>query len=184
MVSTLYKGIIVQVLSSFQYKVWLVSKGNVPLGKWEYLGGNVGSNLLGENVRKSIWTCRIMTPLASGAWWTYIPSEDASIPGNPPTASSSDILDFTTCPDAKSINTSVAGSLISPSSTPHLTLNVVHPVLGQAGGIPIPTTANVPPGTFPRLKENQHVLVAFVNASTPIIIGTLPTDLELQATLG
>lgn len=78
----------------------------------------------------------------------------------------------------------MSGCLDSAASHGAQRLAVVKPTLGQAGGIPIVSTANVPPGHYPKLSPNQHVLVAFVENSIPIIMGTLHTDKENEATLG
>ena len=182
--SEIYKGIVVEVESAQVVKVWIPAKHATPLGQWEYLGHNVGGNIRDEEVKKTAIRCRIMSPLANGAWWTYIPDEGASIPGNPINADASDVMDYALFPEAKPLRQTITGSLQSKSNLPAQNLSPVHPVLGQAGGIPIPSTSHIPPGSFPKVTPNQHVLVAFVKCSMPIIIGTLPTDLEIQATLG
>lgn len=182
--SEIYKGIIVDIESSSIVKVYIPSLSPVQLGRFEYPGSNVGSNFDMTMARSVAKRCRLMTPLSSGAWWTYVEEEDAVVPGVVDKIKDTDIMDFTMIPNATSLKHSVHGSLQSPSNTPAMTLSAVCPSLGQAGGIPIPSTSNVPPGYFPKPKVCQQVLVAFVNNSLPIVIGTLPTDYEFEATIG
>ena len=189
MESSLYKGIVVEVESNAVAKVWIPNlHGTSTGGFFEYLGSNIGSFLKGLFLQKSKNTavrCRIMTPLTSGAWFSYSPFLDASVQGNPKKINLSQILDYTKAHDAVVGKTTVTGNIQSKSNTPVFTLSAVSPILGEAGGIPIPSASNVPPGYFPQIKENQHVLVGFVNGSSmPIILGTLPTDKEWEATLG
>lgn len=179
----LYKGIIDEIESSSVVKVWIPSLSPPQAGKHEYKGKNVGGNYTLKNGR-TIIRCRILTPLASGAWWTYIAAHDVSVPGTPTSIDSSDLVDFTQFPNAKPLRTSVSGCQDSASSHGGRRLAVVKPSLGQAGGIPIISTANVPPGYYPKLCPNQHVLVGFVENSIPIVMGTLHTDKENEATLG
>lgn len=185
MISSLYKGIIVAVETPAIARVWIPSKQAAPLGQFEYLGDNMGGNLDMDLIRKTAIRCRIMTPLSSGAWWSLLP-DNLSVPGNP---TKLEVPEGTTIPDF-SINsnarpvTFTLPSYQSPSSRPAANRSVVSPLLGQGGGFQPPASGGIPPGDFPQVKPNQHVLVAFVNSSLPIILGTLPTDLEFEATIG
>jgi hypothetical protein len=185
MISSLYKGIIVAVETPAIAKVWIPSKQAAPIGQFEYLGDNMGGNLDMDLIRKTAIRCRIMTPLSSGAWWSLLP-DNLSVPGNP---TKLEIPENTSIPyfninlKAQAL-THTLPSYNPISSNPSLTLTPVSPILGQTGGIQPPSSGGIPPGDFPQVKPNQHVLVAFVNSSLPIILGTLPTDLEFEATIG
>ena len=186
MISSLYKGIIVDIESPAIAKVWIPAKQATPVGQFEYLGDNVGGNLDIELIRKTAIRCRIMTPLTAGAWWSYLPHMNASVPGNPSKIEINEtnpIPDFNTNPNAKPITLTLPGYTPS-SSTPVANYSVVSPILGQTSGFQPPASGGIPPGEFPQVQPNQHVLVAFVNSSLPIILGTLPTDLEFAATIG
>lgn len=174
MESCLYKGIVVEVESPAIVKVWIPSKQATPIGQFEYLGDNVGSNLDIELIKKTAIRCRIMTQLTSGAWWNYDALRNkSSLSGKGP-------IDYRLNPTARP----------EIESKPRITrpnnasLAPVQKRTMQTGGINTAATRGLPPGSFPKITPNQHVLVAFVNSSLPIVIGTLPTDLEIEATIG
>lgn len=184
MTSSLYKGTIVEMISSYEAKVSIIARITPQVGQYEILGKNTGSDQNTQELINTSVRCRIMTPLSSGAWWTYVPEIDSSVPLHDSKINSRDILDFTKFPNARLSKTTLATNIQTKASNPRDNLSVVNPIPNQAGGIPIPATSNIPPGTFPTLKPNQNVLVAFVAASQPIIIGTLPTDKEFLTTIG
>lgn len=170
-------------------KVWIpTANGIVHPGRYEYTGENTGSSLKGiafSDALQSAIKCRIMTPLTSGAWWTALPVHGLSVLGNPDKIDTDNIIDYRRTPTASCSKITPQVNIMSKSNNPSLNLSPVNPILGQTGGIPIPSTTNVPPGVYPRLKVGQNVLVGFISSSTtPIILGTLPTDKEWKAVLG
>lgn len=182
MESFLYKGIIVDVETPAIVKVWIPAKQATPIGQFEYLGDNVGGNLDIELIRKTAIRCRVMTPLASGAWWQF--TGDKSIPGNKRKIQIKEqIPDYNNNPNARP-ETNQHPAYQPSGANPVDTLTPVGPLLGQVGGFPVPPSGAHPPGNFPKLTPNQHVLVAFVNSSLPLVLGTLPTDLEFEAAIG
>lgn len=77
------------------------------------------------------------------------------------------------------------GCLTYKSSYPSGGLSACAPILNTTDGTPIPNTGNVPVGDFPVLKEGQHVLIAYTYWSQfPLIIGSLPSDKEMEAMHG
>ena len=173
MESCLYKGIVVEVESPAIVKVWIPSKQATPIGQFEYLGDNVGSNLDIELIKKTAIRCRIMTQLTSGAWWNYDASRNkSSLNGEEP-------IDY-----RLNLTARTEGSKPRITRPTNASLAQVQKRPMQTGGINTTSTKGLPPGNFPKITPNQHVLVAFVNSSLPIVIGTLPTDLEIEATIG
>ena len=184
MFQTLYKGIVVGMASPYEALVYISARLTPASGQLHALGENAGSTQKTSELIGSSVKCRMMTPLTSGAWWSYVPELDSSVPTSESKINSSDVLDFKKFPHAKTTKTTFSTNIQTKASNPRDSLSAVNPIPNQSGGIPIPAAANVPPGTFPTLKPNQHVLVGFVSCSTPIILGTLPTDKEFLATIG
>lgn len=187
--SNIHKGQIMWVESPSKIWVWIpTASGITPQGSWDYPGGNMGGSLHGSaylDAQGTAIPCKLATPLTSGSWFTYVADKDASVFTNKKTIEDEDVVDFRIFPDWLQRFGNGMGNLQYKSDNPSASLAVCSPTLNQCGGTPIPNTGNVPPGEFPLLNEGQHVLVCFINSSsTPIIIATLPTDREIETTIG
>lgn len=187
--SNIHRGVVLQVIKPSEILVWIPTKnGSLSIGKFDYLGANTGGVMYGKNLSNSLGTavkCKICTPLVSGAWFQYSSVHEASAFTNKSNLEQEDFIDLRLNPNWSQRRNNGMSNLQYKSDTPAVTLSACSPTLNVSGGTPIPNIGNMPPGHFPLLDVGQHVLVAYITSSNiPIIIGTLPTDKEFEATLG
>ena len=187
--SYLHKGMIMSKVSSSIYKVWSPTLASaIPQGQWEQLYGNTGGVLEGSNLLDAVKTsipCRLCTSLAAGSWFRAVPDRGLTVFTNKKNLEEEDYIDFNAYPDWSQRWGNGMGCLTYKSSHPSGGLTPCAPILNTTDGTPIPNTGNVPVGDFPVLKEGQHVLIAYTYGSQfPLIIGSLPSDKEMEAMHG
>lgn len=180
MESPIHKGLIISLDTKPGYaNVWIpTGKCAVPNGFGEYLYENSGGNLFGDAlsmVKGSAYRCKIASPLTGGAWWYANDSKGASI---------FDDYDRNTAYDYRIMynyqthgNNGAPAAYTLPTDNPAATGSVSVNTLSVSGGNPTIQIGTMPKGTFPSLKENQWVLVAFINSSSnPVIFSCLHSD--------
>ena len=128
--------------------------------------------------------CVLSAPLVSGAWFKAVPDVGASVFNNR-YKKGDPIYDYTLATDYIPPFSNPIAPITMSSDTPALTMSPCAPTFNVAGGMHVPATGNIPPGTFVELEKGQHVLVVFPEGSKyGIIIASLPTEEELKAMLG
>lgn len=187
--SFLHKGMIMSKVSSSIYKVWSPTLASaIPQGQWEQLYKNTGGVLDGSNLLDAEITsipCRLSTSLSAGSWFRAVPDRGVTVFTNKKNLEEEDYIDFNAFPDWQQRYGNGMGVLRYAASTPQASLAPCAPVLNQTDGTPIPNTGNVPVGDFPVLEEGQHVLIAYTYGSQfPLIIGSLPSDKEMEVMHG
>lgn len=177
--SIIHKGLIVNTTCEPGYAyVWVpTGKSSVPDGFSEYMYQNTGGTLYGKSLSDAIDTaykCKIASPLTAGAWFRVLTGKGAS---------AFDDFSDTAVPLSLMANYQGSGNNGVPES---YTLKTDNPAssgavsvstLSVAGGNTTNHIGNIPKGTFPVLKPNQWVLIAFINSSSnPVIFASLHSD--------
>lgn len=181
MTSPIHKGLIVNTECKAGYAyVWIpTGKSIVPEGFSEYLHKNTGGQLYGNSLNQakgSSYLCKIASPLTSGSWFRESKSEIASIFDD-----YSDIAyDYRIMTNYQTHgNCGNQKSYTLPTDNPFVSGAVSVGTLSVTGGNSTHTVGTLPKGSFPVLKTNQWVLVAFIESNTnPIIFASLHSDEE------
>lgn len=189
MQNTIHKGIVMTKINSYTYDVWMPTAGGaIPLsGSWQWLHKNTGSALSGDalsGAEKTSKQCMLAQPLHSGAWFKDVPGQNASVFNNR-YREGDPIFDYMLATDYVPPYSNPIPPITMQSDNPALTMSPFAPTLNISGGMNVPTTGNIPPGTFVELEKGQHVLVVFPEGSRyGIIIASLPSKEETEAMLG
>lgn len=189
MENTIHKGIVMNKVNSYTYDVWMPTAGGaIPLsGSWQYLYKNTGSALSGDalvGAEKTSKQCMLAVPLHSGAWFKALPDKNASVFNNR-YKEGDPVYDYMLATDYVPPFSNPIPPITMQSDTPAISMSPFAPTLNISGGMNVPTTANIPPGTFVELEKGQHVLVVFPEGSRyGIIIASLPSKEETEAMLG
>lgn len=189
MENSIHKGIVLNKVSSFLYDVWLpTAGGSIPTsGSWQQLYANTGSALDGTALKDAEITsrqCILSSPLTSGAWFKSIPSLGASVFNNR-YKQGDPIYDYRLATDYIPPFANPIPPITMSSDTPAITMSPCAPTLNISGGMRVPSTGNIPPGTFVELEKGQHVLVVFPESSRyGIILASIPSKEEMIAMIG
>lgn len=189
MENSIHKGIVMNKISSFLYDVWLPTAGGaIPTtGAWQQLYKNTGSALDGKaliDAENTSRKCILSAPITSGAWFKSVPSLGASVFNNR-YKTGDPIYDYMLATDYIPPFSNPIQPITMASDTPALSMSPCAPTLNISGGMPVPATSNIPPGTFVELEKGQHVLVVFPDGSRyGIILASIPSKEEMIAMLG
>lgn len=175
MKSSLHIGMVIQehVEPGFVL-VWLPTANSVvPPGFSEYKYKNTGGQLYGENLTKALessYLCRVASPLTSGTWWRALNEKGASVFDD----YSDNPRAYPIEPYAQTSHTSGINGYTFDSDFGALRGVVATSTLSLAGGNPTHNIGTQEKGIFSRLRENQWVLVAFLDEGmNPIVINSV-----------
>lgn len=189
MENTFHKGIVMEKVDCNVYNVWIPTDNcTVPIvGSWQQLYANTGSALDGEtlyNAEMSAKPCIVSSELTSGAWFKAKPELGASVFNNR-YRDGDPVYDYRLVTKYIPPFSNPIPPITMSSDMPALTLSACAPTLNIIGGMPVPTTNNIPPGTYVELEKGQHVLVVFpISSSYGIIIASLPSKEEFLTMIG
>lgn len=154
--------------------VWIPTANSVvPPGFSEYKYKNTGGQLFGSNLTaalESSYYCRVASPLTSGTWWRSLPEKGASVFDD----YSDNPRAYPIEPNAQTRHTSGINGYTFESDFGALKGVVATSTLSLAGGNPTHNIGTQEKGIFTKLKENQWVLVAFLDEGmNPVVINSV-----------